>query len=67
MTLSQFLSIRANDQDGMTKLKEVRRALVDKQKEEADLDGAIAKCKHQLLLLTEDKDSSMYLNTYHFL
>lgn len=51
---------RANDQSGMTRLKNVKSSLCDKKKEEDALDDAMERCKKLLGLLTEDDTHQRY-------
>jgi predicted DNA-binding protein YlxM (UPF0122 family) len=45
---------KANDQSGMTRLREVKNTLTTKQDEEMVLDDLLRRCKMELQLLTED-------------
>ena len=51
---------RANDQSGMTRLKNVKSILGDKRREEDTLDDAMERCKKLLGLLTEDDTHQRY-------
>ena len=51
---------RANDQSGMTRLKNVKSTLSDKKKEEDALDDVMERCKQLLGLLTEDDVHQRY-------
>ena len=55
-----MLACRANDQSGMTRLKNVKSVLSDKKKEEDTLDDAMERCKKLLGLLTEDDTHQRY-------
>ena len=54
------LVYRANDQSGMTRLREVKNGLTEKQEEETLLDSLLQRCKMELQLLTEDNTNKQY-------